>query len=922
MGRADKTSVGQEIPKLIDRYKLVVASGKLGKYTEEETKKDFILPLFRILGWDTENKNEVTAEEQQSSGRVDYGFYLNERPKFFLEAKPLKSDLNREDYANQAVKYSWNKGVTWAVLTDFESLKVFNAQVIDRSLADKLFFEIPFSHYLERFDQLWLLSKESFRENLLDREAEKVGKKLQRISVGTSLYKDLNECREILTNDLPQWNKNISSYLLDEGVQKLLDRLIFIRVAEDRGIEPPTLIPLIHEWENSKTKGSQIPLYKSMISKFRELNEIYNSNLFSKHPFEQWDDYSDSTKKVVNILYGKRGYYEYDFKVISADVLGSVYENYLGYVARKVESQKRKQLAFNGFDETIKVEKEKGKRKEQGIYYTPDFIVDYIVKNALKPVLDKCISMGQLKKIKVLDPACGSGSFLVKAMNLIYEKYKEFGNEGGTYTKLGILLDNIYGVDLDPQAVEITRLNLLINSLDQRIKLPKLDKNIKNGNSLISGTDEELQKYFGKNFRDKKPFNWKEEFPDVFKQGGFDVVIGNPPYIDSESMVKTMPQERKYINNHYLSAKGNWDIFCVFIEKALNLCRDGGYHSFILPNKLISANYAQDIRKILERNRIYKIRDYSKTKVFEVSVYPIVYIVQKAKPQGRIAIENIMEVDNQQKVETHEIDYKKLQNGNWLLDEDESKQVVRVPKDSDITITLEKIALVTGAATVAEAYILKDLITEEKEKYKVINSGTIDRFESLWGQKEMRYLGKTFLKPTISENALKKVARNRLNQVVNPKIVMAGMTLRPECVFDKTGAYLAAKSTIVIMQPACDFRVLLGILNSNFVFNFLKNRYKGNVLQGGYLRLGPPEIKEIPIPKILLNNKDSQKQLTKLVDKILQLINLLHKNVKESEIWLKIKSEIERTDRKIDEEVYKLYNLTPEEIKIVEGGSI
>jgi type I restriction-modification system DNA methylase subunit len=901
----DKDKAKVKVQELINKYERVVSSKQLKKYNEEETKKDFIQPLFEALGWNISNKNEVTAEESQSGGRVDYGFYLQDKIKFYLEAKPLKADLNKEDYANQAIRYSWNKGVTWAVLTDFEEIKVFNAENISKYLGDKLLFNISYEQFIERFDQLWSLSKAAFGENLLDKEAEKIGKKLQRVSVGALLYKDLNECRNILTKDLSRWNEKVPKDLLDEGVQRILDRLIFIRVAEDRGIEPSTLRPLIRQWENRKDKN-KVPLYKSMITKFRELNDIYNSNLFQPHPFEEWQDYSDATKRAVNILYGPSGYYEYDFKFIPADVLGAVYENYLGYRL----SQSKKGMTIS---------KDAKKRKEHGIYYTPTFIVDYIVKNALQPVLDKCSSIEDLKKIKVLDPACGSGSFLIKALEVIHNKYIEFGNPGGVFTKLDILLNNIYGVDLDPQAVEIARLNLLVNALDERMKLPGLEKNIKNGNSLISGTDQELEKYFGKNFRDKKPFNWKEEFPDVFKQGGFDVVIGNPPYIDSESMTKTMSQEREYINNHYLSAKGNWDIFCVFIERALNLCKDEGYHSFILPNKLISANYAQEIRRILEKNRISKIRDYSRIKVFDVSVYPIVYIVQKTKPKGHIVIENITEVDDQQKVETHEIDYKKLQNGNWVLDEDRGKQAVKTPENSDKTISLGKIALVTGAATVAEAYILKDLIEEEKQKYKVINSGTINRFESLWGQKEMRYLGKTFLKPTISENALKKVAQNRLKQTTNQKIIMAGMTLRPECVFDKTGAYLAAKSTTVIMQSAYDLRVLLGILNSNFVFNFLKNRFKGNVLQGGYLRLGPPEIKEVPIPRILLDNKDLQEQLIKLVNKILQLIDSLHKNVKESEMWLKIKSEIERTDREIDEEVYKLYGLTPEEIEIVEG---
>jgi len=213
-----KDEARQKIKELVEKYEKVKLSRSITKYTEEETKKGFIGPLFEALGWDLRNKDEVSAEEFLSSGRPDYGFYLEGRLKFYLEAKPLKSDLNRVDLANQAVRYSWNKGATWAVLTDFESLKVFNAQVIDRALADKLFYEIPYSQYLERFDQLWLLSKEAFKGSLLDKDAEAHGKKLQRISVTDKLYKDLNECREILTHSLGQWNKNVDKDLLDEGV--------------------------------------------------------------------------------------------------------------------------------------------------------------------------------------------------------------------------------------------------------------------------------------------------------------------------------------------------------------------------------------------------------------------------------------------------------------------------------------------------------------------------------------------------------------------------------------------------------------------------------------------------------------------------------------------------------------------------------
>ena len=246
------------------------------------------------------------------------------------------------------------------------------------------------------------------------------------------------------------------------------------------------------------------------------------------------------------------------------------------------------------------VSKDATKRKEEGIYYTPSYIVGYIVKNALGPVLDKCKTIEDIKKIKVLDPACGSGSFLIKAFEVIFEKYKEFGFKGQEdILKIQILKENIYGVDLDQQAVEITRLNLLINALTKREKLPLLD-NIKNGNSLVSGTDEELEKYFGKDFKDRKPFNWQEQFPEVFKQGGFDVIIGNPPYV----MVENLPaDERSYLMEKYETAIKRFDIYITFIEKGMNLLRRRRifelYYSFSLSeSKLRRKNQKKDIIRI------------------------------------------------------------------------------------------------------------------------------------------------------------------------------------------------------------------------------------------------------------------------------------------------------------------------------------
>ncbi|MBU2082003.1 type I restriction enzyme HsdR N-terminal domain-containing protein, partial [Patescibacteria group bacterium] len=201
----NKNEAKKNIQKLIDKYQVAVSAGKISKYSEEETKKDFILPLFEILGWDVHDKNEVSAEESQSSGgRVDYGFYIDSRPKFYLEAKTFKADINSSDFAHQAIRYSWNKGITWAVLTNFEKIIIFNASNTEGLLGDKLLFSISCSEYIERFDQLWRLSKEAFKEDSIDKYAEQIGKKLQKVSVNATLYKDLSNCRDILTKSISQ----------------------------------------------------------------------------------------------------------------------------------------------------------------------------------------------------------------------------------------------------------------------------------------------------------------------------------------------------------------------------------------------------------------------------------------------------------------------------------------------------------------------------------------------------------------------------------------------------------------------------------------------------------------------------------------------------------------------------------------------
>lgn len=907
----------QNLKNLVKRYEDIKNLGKLKSYSEEQTKKDFILPLFEILGWDVYSKTEVSAEETISSERVDYGFYLNDRIKFYLEAKKFNVDIHDEKFANQAIKYSFNKGATWAVLTNFETLIVFNAQDIEGKLSDKRFFEINCSEFLERFEQLSLLSKESFKNDFLDKEAEKVGKKVQKISVSNLLYKDLQTCRDILTKDLSQWNNTVDPDLLDEGVQKLLDRLLFIRVAEDRGIEPQTLIPMVRQARENQGKH----LYQSMTEKFREFDSFYNSNLFSEHPFEGWEEYSGATEKVVHILYGKEGYYEYDFKAMPADVLGTVYENYLSH--RLSKSRKG-----------TTVSKDAGKRKEQGIYYTPSYIVDYIVKNALGPVLDKCKTIEDIKKIKVLDPACGSGSFLIKAFEVIFEKYKEFGFRGlEDLLKIQILQENIYGVDLDQQAVEITRLNLLISALSKREKLPSLD-NIKNGNSLVSGTDEELQKYFGKNFLDKKPFNWQEEFPEVFKQGGFDVIIGNPPWsskIDSE--------DNKIIAKKFGWSEKNVNICALFINDAFEKLRLNGTLGFLLPKVVIKNTAYLDIReRILKEFHMSSIWDFGQFP--GVASDSIGLIINKKKSD---ADTKIYFYDNYDLIGKNSINQKTyLKSSSFIfslkLNPGIQKLLNKISNDSLELGELFKIkrGIELGQKSLLvkclkcgsynEAGVKYYAEVGEKKCKKCGSKLNLDEENTLQissNKKDVRYVKKAIAGSQLQRFLIQDYyfipkelegIDYKLDAFSGNKILIKRIDTRPAGTFtdDDVLAFNTVYSIYNHDLPKNNFLFTLGILNSNIMGFFYEHSY--NIGMNLTTQVTVDFLSKLPIKNI---PSYKQEIVTKLVDKIINLNSEIQSIAENSEKWNSIKSEIEKADNKIDEEIHKLYGLTPEEIKIV-----
>ncbi len=614
MNQEDK----QTIERLIRKYESLTPVQRRN-YNESMACKDFILPLFKALGWDVFNsstEDEVTSETQIARKRVDYAFHISGVTHFFLEAKRLSADLREEKWAEQAVMYAWYKGAAWAVLTNFESIKVFNAEWDEPDPERSLLFEISYKDYLTDERLLWL-SRGAFRKGLLDKYASESFKKPKREPVDKQLANDLIRWRNILFTNLRKWNseRRLTPKHIAESVQRILDRLIFIRTTEDRGIEDNHLQELVRSYRENKKGFDLIEEIKKL---FLNYDGWYNSKLFEKHACDTLEYESSFLADVIDELYKNKKGIRYDFSFINADVLGSIYEQYLGHVQQ------------------VDVDEKKSKRKEQGIFYTPRYIVEYIVGNTLGEAL-KGKQAHEALKVKVLDPACGSGSFLLNAFGLLDDYiarksgHTDSSSVNAYIRRSSILTSNIYGVDLDPEAVEIAQLNLLLKVVSKQERLPNLAHNIECGNSLVDGSAE-LKRYFGVDWRGKRPFNWKEVFPEVFEHGGFDVVIGNPPYIDSEEMVKSDKSLRNYCVEKYESAKGNWDIFCIFLERALNLTKEGGYVGMIVPNKLLSADYAESIRELIKRFSIISLSDYSSIKVFGASVYPIVIVIKKEKP--------------------------------------------------------------------------------------------------------------------------------------------------------------------------------------------------------------------------------------------------------------------------------------------------
>ncbi len=849
----------------------------------------------------------------------------------------------------------------------------------------------------------------------------------------------------------------------------LLYRLLFILYGETRGLLPMNRdsyrdnysLDLIKR-EIAELRTPPVPMTTIYWGRLKQLFQIingdnvalnrhlgvprYNGRLFDpeQHPFSERYAVGDRALVEAIDLLSRRtteaGRESVDYRTLGVRHLGSIYEGLLEYqpryatepmiairdgkserwvveadLERPLGSGKTPRVVDSREAGQVYLQTDRGERKATGSYYTPQYIVEYIVENTLGPLVEEATErvrertkgvkgkaaraaaeqslIDEILSLKVLDPAMGSGHFLVEAteymaLALATDPYVETEvsvEEDLLYWKRRVVERCIYGVDKNPLAVELAKLSLWLATVAADKPLSFLDHHLQCGDSLIGArvadlgwsppvvlskkaqkqleqqkagqmnmfeyllsqqlpvvmgrileitevesdsyetvqakeaTDQAVRElkapfqavanlwvsaYFGNEFTqgdydeavgliarrdellalpavgqaqemvdDRDFFHWELAFPEVFydrhgqplrDRAGFDAVMGNPPYVDSEEMSRSQPELREYCTDvgHWKAASGNWDLFVVFIELGVRLIRRFGRSGMIVPNKLLGAEYCEAIQGILSELIIESIRDYSRVKVFNANVYPLVYILQSGDPTSDqiISLTEMAEADSGSPMIIRRLNMatgmlSRLPAGYWWPIFSESANTLN--KCMLVSDDLCVFAEVLGAATVSEAYQLIDVIEDSLSRKKsqegylrLVNTGTIDRYEVLWGLNKTQYIKHIYQYPVVSECVLAEMLSTRYQQAKTPKIILAGMVKQLEACYDELGSILAGKSTVIVLNTGLDLAFLLAVINSELCSFLYREIFGALALQGGYLRVGPPQVEKLPIRRI------------------------------------------------------------------------
>ncbi|AXV37894.1 MAG: restriction endonuclease subunit M [Methanobacterium sp. BRmetb2] len=1006
----------KEIIRLVKKFEDNHERYKNPSYNEEQLKQEFINPFFKALGWDMENEEDAapqyrdvifedSIEVSGSKKAPDYCFTMAGQRKFFVEAKKPSININKDrEPAFQVRRYGWSADLPVSILTDFEEFSIYESRSKPKKSDSPSKYRIKyfkFTDYVEKWDYIYeRFSKEAVRKGWFDKFAETDKKKRGTTSVDDEFLKEMEEWRELLARNIANRNKELSIDDLNFAVQQIIDRIVFLRNCEDRGIE---------KYERIRNLLDNKNIYNNFCELCKKADEKYNSGLFHFKEEKGRPSYPDKLtlnlniddgvlKKIITNLYYPDS--PYVFSVIPPEILGHVYEQFLGKVIRLTPSHQ------------AKVEEKPEVKKAGGIYYTPKFIVDYIVENTVRK-LCKGKTPKTVSKLKILDPACGSGSFLLGAYNSLLDWHLEYyikqkdkkkltsriypGKHNEWYLtiqeKKRILLNNIYGVDLDPQAVEVTKLSLLLKVLEDEHKevidvqsqfgqraLPDLDGNIKCGNSLIGNEIYEDSDLDESDIKRINPFDWEKEFGTT----KFDAVIGNPPYIRIQAMKEWAPIEVEFYKKNYVSAsKGNYDIYIVFVERGLELLNEKGRLGFILPHKFFNAKYGESLRGLIaEGGYLDKIVHFGDLQIFNnASTYTCLLFLDK-KPNKRFEFVKVEDLEKWRRLGEcvkGKVSLKKVSDNEWNFIVGECAELFE--KLSKMPVKLGDISkrifqgLITGADNV---FILENLENgvyfskAANKSYKLENnllhplckgSVNIRRYHISNLTKSILFPyefvnGKATLikkEPFSKEypNTWKYLLSNRnklesrergkwknerwyafgrtqnMNEMEQIKLLTPSIASSASFTLDKSEFYYFIGSgggggggygITLNSDNINDYMYILGLLNSNLLDKYLKSY--SSQFRGGYYAYNKQYIEKLPIHAIDLDNLEDVTIYDKvviLVEKILKLHENLT-NTKTPNEKEMIQRQIDATDKQIDRLIYELYDLTPEEIRIIEDS--
>ncbi len=991
---------------LVERFDRNRDGYRSERYNETRVRREFIDPLFELLGWDVTNRQgnapayqDVVHEDAIKIGGAhkapDYGFRVGGNRQFFVEAKKPSVSLEDDPLpAFQLRRYGWSAKLPLSILTDFEELAVYDCRVQPNKDDDSRTARLrmyTYDQYASSWDELaGVFSRDAVVSGSFAAYAETAKTKRGTATVDAVFLKEIESWRGALARDLALRNPKLTRRELNFAVQVTIDRIVFLRMTEDRGIEDYGRLQALLAGDH---------VYDRLKELYRQADERYNSGLFHFHQekdrLEQPDrltpvlDIDDRTlKDIIRSLYYPDSPYE--FSVLPVEVLGQVYEQFLGKVIDLSP------------DRGVTIEEKPEVRKAGGVYYTPKSIVDYIVRHTVGALLEgkKPGPSGGASKLRIVDPACGSGSFLIGAYQYLLDwhrdRYLEDGPQkhrrelhqgpGGhwlltTSEKKRILLNNIYGVDIDPQAVEVTKLSLLLKVLEgesaqtlvtqlamfKERALPDLDDNIKCGNSLVGPDFYDSQQI---SFLDAEEhyrinvFDWKGAYPTIMEAGGFDAVIGNPPYLNIDDTWGKGDPRQRYIKRAYSQVYNDkTDILFYFFAKAVQIAKSDV--SFIVSRAFLEAYKADNLRRWLAaQTDITEIIDFQNRYVFDgVGITTAIVSLRKGSsvPNADFyllrdqasRLDDLAEQKRDPTLFQHiAVNQESFTMASWLFADADVDAINR--KVDAAGQPLGKVLHIGKGMETGRNAVFGGLTREQVQswglhpsqyfvrarnsdirRYRIHDSGEyllyledVKRFEDLTENVQAHL--------TEREEQLKqRAAFQRGNcdwwrytwplhkdHMHKSKLLCPYLATTNRFALDEQKRFLGLTDTTVlyeIEQPE-QLRYILGLLNSRLLtFRF---KFIGKLKSAGIIEYFWNSISKLPIRRINfadVQDRTRHDQMVSLVNHMLSLHERYSEVTTNHEQTI-LQHQIDATDRQIDRLVYELYGLTGEEIAVVEGA--